>query len=209
VSNIAYVLGKSLYLNITNRCSNNCSFCVRYKSDVFDKQESLWLDKEPTLEDLKAELPEPGKYKEVVFCGYGEPLARLDIVLGMARYIKDKGGNTRLDTNGQGSLINGRNVLPELKDLIDSISISLNAQDAATYDRLCHSIYGQNAYRAIIDFIKEAKKYIKKVTVTVLNMPNRIDIKACERIVKDLGVGFRVREYYEEEYPEHEKHLSK
>ncbi len=209
MSAIAYVLGKSLYLNITNRCTNDCSFCVRHKTELFNEQESLWLEKEPTLEDLIREIPDPKQYKEVVFCGYGEPLTRLDIVVPLAKYIKEKGGKVRIDTNGQANLVHGRNVLVELKGLVDSISISLNAQNADLYDRLCRSVYGTSAYPAVIEFIKNAKQVVPKVTVSVLDMPHVIDIEACRAIAEGLGVEFRVREYYEEKYPEKEKHIDK
>ena len=209
MSSIAYTLGNSLYLNITNRCSNSCTFCVRYKSDIFNKKNALWLEKEPSLEELKKEVPAPTKYKEIVFCGYGEPLTRLDIVTALSAYIREKGGRVRIDTNGQANLLHGRNVLPDLKGLVDSISISLNAQNAELYERLCHSDYGLEAYPAVLDFIKEAKKYIPNVTCTVLNMPKVIDIEACRKIAQEIGVDLRVREYYEEEYPELEKHIEK
>lgn len=209
MNTIAYTIGKSLYLNITNRCPNHCGFCVRYKSDTFNKDKSLWLEHEPTMDELKTAIPNPKKYKEIVFCGYGEPLSRLDIVLELSRYIKDKGGKVRIDTNGQANLIHGRNVVPELKGLVDSMSISLNAQDAATYDKLCRSIYGKAAYTALIDFTKEAKKVIPRVTMSVVGIPNVVDVEACRHIAESIGVEFRVREYYEEEYPEHEVHIKK
>ena len=209
MSSISYVLGKSLYLNITNRCSNDCTFCIRRKADLFNKKHSLWLEKEPMLDDIIHEIPDPKKFKEIVFCGYGEPLMRFDIVTTTAKFIKQNGGIVRVVTNGQANLIHGRDITSELAGLTDSISISLNAQNAALYDSLCHSIYGESAYWGMIDFIKEAKKFIPKVTCTVLNMPNIINIEACRTIAKELDVEFRIRDYYEEEYPEHEKHLNK
>lgn len=205
----AYKIGKSLYLNITNRCSNHCSFCVRYKTDIFNKNYSLWLDHEPTFEEMKDVVSNPKLYKEVVFCGYGEPLARLDLVIQLAKFIKKKGGRVRVDTNGQANLIHDENIVPKLKGIVDSISISLNAHNAQTYDRLCHSVYGQDAYRAILEFAKQAKKYIKKVSFTVVKLPEVVDIPACENIAKDLGVELRTREYYEKEYPVQEIDIPK
>ncbi|MBU0580332.1 MAG: TatD family nuclease-associated radical SAM protein [Candidatus Margulisbacteria bacterium] len=205
----AYKIGKSLYLNITNRCTNHCTFCVRYKTDLFNNNYSLWLNHEPTFIELKDIVSNPKMYKEIVFCGYGEPLSRIDLVVQLARYIKKRGGKVRIDTNGQANLIHGHNVLPQLRSLVDSMSISLNAQDAATYDKICHSIYGLAAFPAILEFIKQAKKNIKKVTVTAVNLPKVVDLEKCRQITKNLGVDFRVREYYEEEYPVQEIDIEK
>nr|MDA8085117.1 YchF/TatD family DNA exonuclease [Nitrospiraceae bacterium] len=131
-----YRIRDSLYLNLTNRCTNRCSFCVRFYSD-FVKGHKLRLTREPAAGELIEEIAEPDRYREIVFCGYGEPLMRLDVVKEVAAWVKACGGKVRINTNGQGSLINGRNILPELKGLADSLSISLDAQDEETYNGLC------------------------------------------------------------------------
>jgi TatD DNase family protein len=201
MNSITYKLGNSLYLNITNRCTNHCDFCIRYKTKTFHAKYPLWLDKEPTTEEILKEIGDPKKYDEIVFCGYGEPLIRLDTVKEVARTLKSSKVKMRLDTNGEANLFHGRNILPELKGLIDEISISLNAETPEKYDSMCHSIFKGKAYRAILNFIEEAKKYIPKVTATIVGLPN-VNKKKCEQIAKDLEVGFRVRPYYKEVYPE-------
>jgi TatD DNase family protein len=199
MSSIAYTIGRSLYLNITNRCTNTCDFCIRYKSKIFNKKFPLWLEKEPTAKEILDEVGDPKRYDEIVFCGYGEPLVRLDVVIEVAKALKAKGATIRLDTNGSANLFHGRNVLPELKGLIDKISISLNAETAEKYDSICHSVFKEDAYQAVLDFIAEAKKTIPVVTATVVDLPG-IDKNKCEKIAKDLGVKFRIRPYYEEDY---------
>jgi len=187
---IAYKIRDSLYLNITNRCTNKCSFCIRFHSD-YVKGHNLRLSDEPTEEDMKNAIGDPSQYKEIVFCGYGEPLLRLDLVKSVATWIKQNQGKVRINTNGHGNLIHGRNVLPELKGLIDSMSISLDAHDEETYDRICRPAF-KNAFNGIINFIREAKKYIPHVQITVVTLEG-VDIEKCRKIAGDLGVGFRVR----------------
>jgi TatD DNase family protein len=189
---IAYRIRDSLYLNITNRCTNKCSFCVKFRSD-FVKGHRLRLDIEPGEEEIQREIGDPTAYKEIVFCGYGEPLHRIATVRNIARWVKDKGGRVRINTNGHANLIHKRNVLPELRGLIDSISISLDAQDAETYERICKPLY-PNAYQEVIRFIEEAKNVIPEVQVTVVNLPG-VDLEACRNIAERLGVKFRIREF--------------
>ena len=188
---IAYKIRDNLYLNITNRCTNKCSFCIRFHSD-YVKGHNLRLTEEPTEEELKHAIGDPSQYREVVFCGYGEPLLRLDLVKSVATWIKHNKGRVRINTNGHGNLIHGRNILPELKGIVDSISISLDAHDEETYNRMCRPSF-KNAFQGVIDFIKEAEKFIPQVQVTVVTLPE-IDIEKCRKIAEDLGVGFRVRE---------------
>jgi len=198
MNSIAYPIKDSLYLNITNRCTNECSFCIRNISRMFNDKYPLWLEKEPTSEEIIQAIGDPKKYKQIVFCGYGEPLIRLDIVKTVSKAIK---GHTsvRIDTNGHGNIYWGRNILPELEGLIDSMSISLDAENAQKYDTLCHSLFGEKAYASVIAFAKEAKKYIPEVELSAVGLP-KTNIKACKKIAKELGVKFRVRTYYKKEY---------
>ncbi len=189
---IAYRIRDSLYLNITNRCTNACSFCIRFRSD-FVKGHNLRLDREPGIEELKEAVGDPSAYSEVVFCGYGEPLLRLDVVKALARWIKDHGGRVRINTNGQGNLIHGRNILPELQGLVDSMSISLDAQDEEVYNTLCKPML-EGAYQGVVDFIREACRYIPRVTVTVVDAPG-VDVQRCREIARDLGAAFRLRKF--------------
>lgn len=191
---VAYPIRDSLYLNITNRCTNYCTFCAKFNGYMV-KGHYLKLKKEPTTEEIIASLKGCERYREVVFCGFGEPLLRLEVVKEVVRWLKGRGVRVRIDTDGLANLVHGRNILPELKGLVDAISVSLNAPDEETYSRYCVSKYGRKAYRAVKEFIKEAKKYIPEVTATVVALPD-LDIEACRKVVEEeLGVRFRVREY--------------
>ncbi len=187
---IAYKIRNSLYLNITNRCSNACTFCVRFHTD-FVKGYNLRLSREPDLVELKEAIGNPKDYDEIVFCGYGEPLLRLDLVKALARWIKDRGGRVRINTNGQGNLIHGRNILPELKGLVDRFSISLNAPDEETYNKICQP-FQEGAFQAVVEFIREAVRTVPEVTVTVVEMEG-LDIEACKKLASELGARFKVR----------------
>ncbi|MCX7988188.1 MAG: YchF/TatD family DNA exonuclease [Thermodesulfovibrio sp.] len=187
---ISYKIRDTLYLNVTNRCTNVCRFCVRFHTD-YVKGHNLRLEKEPTAEELIEAIGDPKKYKEIVFCGYGEPFLRLDLIKTVAKWIKDNGGRVRINTNGHGNLIHGRRVLEELEGLVDSISISMNAQDKKTYNKICNPIY-TDAYDSVIEFIEDAKKYVPKVQVTLVNFEG-VDIKRCEEMAKSLGVKLKIR----------------
>ncbi len=192
---IAYGIRDSLYLNITNRCTNTCGFCVRNNRD-FVKGHNLRLSGEPTAEDVIAAIGNPRNYREVVFCGYGEPLLRLDLVRDVAAWIKGRGGTVRVNTNGQGNLIHQRNIIPELQGLVDAYSVSLNAENEEKYNAICRPLFGAGTYEAVKTFIHEAAK-TANVSVTVLNLSD-VDVEACRRIARDeLHVGFRLR-YHDE-----------
>jgi TatD DNase family protein len=187
---IAYKIRDSLYLNITNRCTNQCAFCVKFQSD-YVKGHHLRLAHEPTEEDLKNAIGDPSEFREVVFCGYGEPLLRLDLVRSLGRWIKENGGRVRINTNGQGNLIHGRDIAQELKDVADAVSVSLDAQDEETYDRICKPAFN-GAFSAVLSFIREARKVVPQVQATVVEMEG-VDIEKCRRIADELGVPLRVR----------------
>ena len=187
---ITYKIRDSLYLNITNRCTNKCSFCVRFHSD-YVKGHNLRLSAEPTEEEIKTAIGGPVQYKEIVFCGYGEPFLRFEIVKNIARWIKERGGRVRINTNGHGNLINRRNILPELKGFVDVISVSLDASDEKTYEMICAPDF-KNAFHEVVAFIKEAKQYIPDVQATVVEMEG-VDVEKCRKIADELGVKLRIR----------------
>jgi TatD DNase family protein len=187
---IAYKIRDSLYLNITNRCTNKCSFCIRYQSD-FVKGHNLRLESEPTERELKKAIGDPSVFSEVVFCGYGEPTLRLDLVKSVASWVKERGGIVRLNTNGHGSLINKRNILPELRGLVDAVSVSLDAHDEETYNRVCRPAF-KNAFQELVSFLREAKQYIPDVTATIVAMEG-VDVEKCRALCDSLGVQLRVR----------------
>lgn len=186
-----YKLQDSLYINLTNKCTNNCVFCIRNKPEGIGID--LWLDREPSGEDVINEIPNPNLYKEIVFCGYGEPTIRLQQMLQICNYLKNYKTKIRLNTNGQGSLIWGRNIVPELAQYLDSISISLNAKDMEQYNKLCMPENIEQSYSSVIDFIIECKKYIPEVWVTILDMISAYDIEVCREIAHKIGTNFRVR----------------
>ncbi len=192
---IVYRIRDSLYLNITNRCTNACGFCVRNYSD-FVKGHQLRLAQEPAAEDVIRAVGDPAACREVVFCGYGEPLLRLDLVQRVSAWVKEHGGRVRVNTNGQGNLIHGRDILPELAGLVDAYSVSLNAESEARYLDICRPDSGPGTYEAVKAFIREARRYAE-VSVTVVNLPG-VDVERCRRIAEEeLQVGFRLR-YYDE-----------
>jgi TatD DNase family protein len=189
---IAYQIRDSLYLNVTNRCTNACGFCIRSYSD-FVKGHHLRLSGEPGFAEVVASIGDPRAFGEVVFCGYGEPLIRLDLVKEVAGWIKARRGRVRVNTNGQGNLIHGRNILPELNGLVDAYSISLNTENEEKYMSICKPAFGPGTYGAVIDFIREARKHAS-VSLTVLNLPE-VDLERCRQIAEELQVGFRMRYY--------------
>ncbi len=193
---IAYPIRNSLYLNITNRCTLTCKFCAKFK-DYSVKGHYLKLAHEPSLDDVFNAMGDYKDFNEVVFCGYGEPLLRLDLVKDIAKILKKKGVRVRINTDGLANLVYERDVTAELKGLVDSISVSLNAPDSEAYEKNCKSKFGKDAYRAVKEFIITAKAHIPDVTATVVALPG-LDVEACRSVVeKELGVTFRVREYNE------------
>ncbi len=189
---ITYRIRDSLYLNITNRCTNKCSFCVKFHTD-YVKGHRLRLDREPTEDEIKKEIGDPSRYNEIVFCGYGEPLQRLDFVRNVSAWIKEHGGRVRINTNGHANLIHKRDITPELKGIVDSISISLGAQDKDTYNRICRPAV-ENAYDGIIQFIRQSRKFIPDVRLTVVDLEG-VDIEKCEKIAEELNVRLVVRKF--------------
>jgi len=189
---VAYKIRDSLYLNITNKCSNKCSFCIKSRTS-YVKGHNLRLEREPTALQIIKAIKDPKAYKEIVFCGIGEPMLRLEIIKKVAAWIKEQGGRVRINTNGQGNLIHKRNILPELQGIIDSLSISLDADNEKKYEKICKPTI-KGAFQGILSFIRESKKYVPDVTVTVVQIPG-IDIEKCRKIADELGVPLRVREF--------------
>ena len=181
---------------MTNRCSNRCDFCIRNFGDGIENSDPLWLEREPTVEETTADIIKnaPG-CKEIVFCGYGEPLMRFDDVTAVCKKVKSAIGlPIRINTNGQSDLINGRPTASELEGLVDTVSISLNAPNAQGYDQICHSDYGTDAYAALLNFAANCKKYIPHVVLSVVDVMKPEDIEKCRNVAENIGVSFRVRE---------------
>jgi TatD family-associated radical SAM protein len=193
---ITYRLGDSLYVNMTNRCSNRCDFCIRNFGEGIGNSGGLWLDREPTVDEAAVSiLKNAADCREIVFCGYGEPLMRLDDVIAVIKKVKPRLNLPfRVNTNGQADLIHGRKTACELAGLVDTVSISLNAPDAQGYDRVCHSDYGEKAFDALIKYADDCKKFVPHVVLSVVDVMPSDDIEKCRLIASRIGVGFRVRE---------------
>ena len=197
--NIAYKYQNSLYLNLTNRCTNKCKFCIRFTPSGVDNID-LWLEHEPTVEEIIKALDDAGfeNYPEIVICGYGEPLLRIDAVLEVAKYIKSKKDiKIRVNTNGHANRFAGRDVTPEMKGLIDTISISLNAENAQKYQEICLCDYGEEGFYEMLKFASCAKNYVPDVTLSVVDVIGEDAIEKCRKIAEEIGVNYRVREYSE------------
>lgn len=189
---IAYKIRDSLYLNITNKCTNKCSFCVRFRTN-YVKGHNLRLEREPTTLQLIKAIKDPLDYKEIVFCGIGEPLLRLDIVKKVSKWVKENGGTVRINTNGHGNLIHKRNIVPELAGLVDSLSISLDAENEKKYEKVCKPQL-KDSFNGMLEFTREAKKVIPDIRLTVVKIP-QINISKCEALAKELGVPLSVRKF--------------
>lgn len=187
---IAYKIRDSLYLNITNRCTNKCGFCIRNRTS-YVKGHNLRLESEPTVPQLIGAIKDPKAYKEIVFCGIGEPLLRLDVIKEVSKWVKEQGGRVRINTNGHGNIIHGRDIVPELKGLVDSVSVSLDAENEAKYKIVCKPSI-ENAFEGMLEFVKRAKAELPEVKVTVVKMPP-IDLEKCYKLAADIGVELRVR----------------
>lgn len=194
---IVYRIRRSLYINLTNRCSNSCYFCVR-KGSGFVAGHYLFLQAEPSVSDVIAEIDLEKDFDEVVFCGLGEPTLRFKEMLEICRAVKKTRLPVRLDTNGQGSLINKVDVPPMLKGLVDKVSVSLNAQDAETYVRICNPDMGRQAYDAILKLLRDCVALQIPTEASVVALPE-VDIEACRRLAVRLGATFRVRRYSQSE----------
>ena len=189
---LSYVIGDSLYLNITDRCTLECAFCPKTQGVLQVHEYDLTLDHRPSSQEIIAAIDNPAAYKEVVFCGYGEPTLRLKVLLEVAKYIKAHGGRVRVNTDGLANLANKRNVLPEMADCVDALSISLNAQNAEVYDRHCQPARA-GSFEQMLEFVAEAPTYIADVTATAIDGLEGVDIEACRKLAEARGVKFRRR----------------
>lgn len=219
---LVYELDGKIYINLTNKCTNDCIFCLRKdKDDV--KGQKLWLDDEnSTAQDVIAQLEEilrrirhserseeshsnspQNDYNEVIFCGYGEPLLKLDVLKEVAKYIKENYPNTkiRINTNGHANYVYKRDIVPELKGLIDTISVSLNGESSQEYDELSQPVF-EGAYEEVKRFIKScADNGIETIASVVEGYKGRhLDLEKCEQIAYNLGAKFRVREWIKNGY---------
>ncbi|MBU1862677.1 MAG: YchF/TatD family DNA exonuclease [Candidatus Omnitrophica bacterium] len=189
-----YKIRNSLYINTTTHCTNECSFCARFFDD-FVKGHNVRIQKDPNPSAVLQDIDTfEGDFKEVVFCGFGEPFIRLDFIKEVSRQLKKKGVYIRIDTNGHGNLIHTRNILPELKGLIDELCVSLNTHNEVLYRKICRPHFEGNVFQEVISFIHEAKKVIPHISITFLDLPD-VDIGEMEKIAQTLGVASRMRRF--------------
>jgi len=191
---IVYPLKNSLYINLTIRCNADCVFCDR-KGEAVIKGHNLRIEREPEPAEVIAAIGDPARYEEIVFCGYGEPTIRLEAMKEVAAWVKSRGGRTRLNTDGHGSVINKRNIVPELAGLIDAVSISLNSTDPVQYGELMR-IDGKRFFPAMVEFAREAVRLLPKVTMTIVDL-NDVDRERARRFVEEeIGATFYTRPFF-------------
>lgn len=200
---ITYEVECGLYINITNRCSNCCSFCIRNNGDGAYGSESLWLEREPTVKEILDSVfsRDLSKYSEIVFCGYGEPTYRLYDAIEVVREIKKACPSmpVRINTNGQSDLILGCDTAKLYEGVFDTVSISLNTPNADKYAEMCHSVYGKAAHSALIEFAKNVNKCVPNTLFSVVRQTLTEDeLAECEKIARQTGVQLRVRDYISE-----------
>jgi len=190
---LVYDINTHRYLNITARCTLRCQFCPKHNGSKQVHQYNLSLSNTVTAADILPLLGNVNEVDEYVFCGFGEPTLNLDCLLDVARAIKTQGGKVRLNTDGLGNLFHRRNILPELGECIDSISISLNAHNETTYQQHCRPKLA-NSYQALLNFIALAPRYIQQVQVSAIEGLENVDIDRCREIATHYGVQFKQRQ---------------
>lgn len=197
---ICYVVEGSLYVNVTNRCTNSCDFCIRNNGDTAYGSDTLWLKREPDADEIFDAIVayEPTKYRELVFCGYGEPTMRLYDIIEVAKKVKKAYPvlKIRLNTNGHSDLIFGIDTAPLYKGAFDSVSISLNTPSAEKYVEICHPVYKEKTFAAILSFAKNVKNYVQYVQFSLVDaFLTEEEIEECRHISESVGVNLRIREY--------------
>ena len=195
---VTYIVDGALYINVTNRCTNNCDFCIRKNGDGAYGSDSLWLLREPTEEEILSSVfsHDLSTFSEIVFCGYGEPSIRLDTVISVAKKIKEKYPiSVRINTNGHSSLYHGYNTAPQYQGAFDSVSISLNTPSSERYDEICHPDFS-DSHEAMLSFAAEVKKYVPTVILSVVkDFLTADELTECQKIADSLGVRLKVRDY--------------
>lgn len=194
---ILYRVHSGLYVNLTNRCSSACTFCLRQSMDHVGESSSLWLEREPTAQEVEAEFEkwDMSSFQEIVFCGFGEPTCALPVLLEVAKWLKEHYDlPIRVNTNGQGSLIAGRDISGELAECVDVVSISLNDPDPEEYQRLVRSKFGDQAFPGMLDFAKKCvERGLRVVMTTVDTTISHEEEARCREICEKLGAAYRIR----------------
>ena len=202
----AYILENNMYINLTNLCTNDCIFCIRSLNEKVAGSNLNLSHENVSYDDVILQIKEKmtPEIKEIVFCGYGEPLLKLELIKKIATFTKENYPQipTRINTNGQANVIYKRNIVPELKDLIDKTSISLNSDNAKQYQELSKSKFGESAYEEVKAFAKLCSEAGIETSLSIVTgfQNNIVDVYNCQKIAKDLGVNLRIREWLDEGY---------
>lgn len=197
MADILYTYKNQVYANITNRCDCSCVFCIRTHKDSLGEADNLWFKKEPTLEEIKTAMDKFDftGYKELVYCGYGEPTCALDNLLASAAYAKEKYNvKVRLNTNGLANLYHRRNVVPDLAKVVDSVSISLNAPTAEKYQKVTRPQF-ENAFSAMLEFASLAQETFVHTQLSIVDVLPIEEVKACQKIADDRGIYLKIRKF--------------
>ena len=197
---ITYIVEDKLYVNVTNRCSNRCDFCIRNNGDGAYGSDSLWLEREPTVEEITASILSYNlnEFPELVFCGYGEPSYRLYDIKAAVKNVREVYPElkVRINTNGHSDLIFGKDTAPDYEGTFDVVSISLNTPSAEKYQQICHSVYGEKSFESMLNFARNVNNYVQKVQFSVVKETLSADeLEECKRISESAGVTLRVRDY--------------
>lgn len=195
---VFYKFEGKMYINITNGCPCRCVFCLRDNGDSIKDNDSLWLEHEPSYEEIIAayEAFDKSGITDAVFCGYGEPTVRADMMVRVAKYIKDNSDmRIRLNSNGLVKLIHPDFDIASLKGLIDSVSISLNAPDACRYNEVTRPSFGEKSFDVMLDFAREMKNVCGNVAFTVVDIISEDEISRCQSLADSMGIPLRVRHY--------------
>ena len=196
---ILYKVHDNLYVNLTNKCPCACTFCVRQSMDTVSAIDgrSLWLEREPTYEEVIAEFSkyDLAQFKELVFCGFGEPTERLDVLIAVARYAKERYGcRIRVNTNGMADLIWERDTSADFAGVVDTVSISLNSPDPVKYQEVVRCRFGEKSFQAMLDFARNVKRYVPEVVLTTVEtVLSKEEEGGCAEICRELGVTYRIR----------------
>ena len=197
---ITYIVEDKLYVNVTNKCSNRCEFCIRNNGDGAYGSDSLWLEREPAVKEILDSIfsRDMTAFPELVFCGYGEPSYRLDDIVFVAKEVKARYPHikVRINTNGHSDLILGRRTAPDYEGAFDIVSISLNTPSAERYQQICHSVYGEASFDALLSFAADVKSFVPVVQLSAVKETlTAEEIEQCRMICNRLGVTLRLRDY--------------
>lgn len=195
---ILYVYKDKVYLNITNKCPCACTFCIRSKKDAIGDASNLWLNHNPSFDEVKDTIDafDFNGYNEIIFCGYGEPTNSFDVLIKTAQYIRSKLDiKIRVNTNGLGSRVNGRDISEELCSNVDAVSISLNCSNKEDYLKTVRPKFGIESFDEMLDFAKKCRALTENVALSVVDVIGEEEVEKCRKIAEGLNIPLRVRKY--------------